>query len=184
MHLVIGRDGLVGSALMAQLAERGLPHIGTTRRNRLDAQYLDLSEPLPAEMMPLWSGVVYLVAAKPNFQGARCDPDAWVVNVDAPIAIARHYRTQSSGVFIVYISSDAMEWEYGTALAVQKMQVESYMQTIDAAIIRPARIGKDRAHEFADFVIGTALAKRAGVSRWEATVNPVTRPQLKEVVSR
>lgn len=170
MHLVIGRDGLIGSALVAELHRRGLPCFGTTRRNQTDAMFLDLSHPIDEDnLIPIWTGVIYLVAAMPKFQDCALEREAWRVNVDAPITLARHYASASRGAFVVFISSDAVEWS-GEALARQKAHVESYMRTINAAIIRPARVTQERAPEFASFVVQKAIDQHVGVSYWPPAV--------------
>jgi hypothetical protein len=104
--------------------------------------------------------VVYLVAAVPKFAECEKNPDTWRVNVDAPIALARLFPS----AFKVFVSSDAVEFAGNTAYARQKAHVEGYMQSIDAAIVRPNRISD--APKFAEYLIEVGQGRRPGLFRW------------------
>lgn len=176
MHLVIGGNGLIGSAVRAELGRRGIEHRCTTRRSRdpfddpLDLR-LDLLH-LEEAQLPEASHV-YLIAAITGFAVCEGNPEAWRANVDAPIAIARTYRDRTyrgrhfhgSPVGIVFVSSDAVEWS-SSAYARQKAQAEAYMQSVDVAIVRPARVLPATAADFAGFLVDIALSSRPGVARW------------------
>lgn len=165
MHLVIGGDGLVGSALCAQLKARHLAWLATTRRNASAPRaFLDLAQPIDPDALP-WveaDSTIYLVAASPSFEACEGNRTAWRVNVDAPIAIAQHYAVRS---FVVFISSDAVEYMGGTAYARMKAHAESVMHFIGAAIVRPGRLA-GRAAEFANYLVDIGTAKEPGVFRW------------------
>lgn len=165
-HLVIGGDGFIGSAVCAELERRQCEFIETTRRDSqaLGAQFffrLGIDDPheLPA------AEAVYLIAAMPKFQDCEGNPTAWLVNVDAQIAIARTARAKS-GAFIVFISSDCVEWCGSTAMARQKAQVESFIQTIDGAIIRPTRVAPALVGDLAREIVRVGLDRKPGLVRW------------------
>ncbi len=174
MHLVIGGRGLIGTALCAELALRDIAFTATCKRlNHLNEIKLDLLDLVvndrehkirkslpPAE-------VVYLVAAKTGFGACEGDRSSWIVNVDAPIMIARHYKYSGIGnPHIVFISSDAVEYCGATAYARQKAQVESYIQAIDGAIVRAGRVGP-RVNELARLIADVGVQRRVGLTRWQ-----------------
>ena len=169
MHLLIGGDGLVGTALRAEFIARGLDWSASSRREKFSTTpewpqrlFLELTEPLP-DSLP-FANVVYLSAACPKFADCEGNALSWVVNVDAPIALARHYA--ALGTFVVFISSDAVEWCGMTAYGRQKTMVEAFMHTIDAAIMRPSRILPANVSHFASEVVELGLSRKAGVTRW------------------
>ena len=175
MHLVIGGDGMIGTALRHELERRHLPWAATTRREK-SASSLEWPQRLFIDLaahdfrdwkLPLiTSGTVYLVAAMSKFLDCESNPLAWRVNVDGPIALAQIYSHR--GAFVVFISSEAVEKAGGTAYGRHKAFAESYMQTIDAAIVRPAKIPVDQVGVFANAVVDIGTARRPGLTRWKA----------------
>ena len=168
MHLVIGGHGLIGTALCSELAARGIRHQGTSRRNPDGGMILfDLAGanmwnniamlPLPADVK-----AIYLVAAVVGYSACEKNPFSWLINVDGTIALARHYHRS----FPVFISSDVVEMSGTAAYQVQKRTVESYIHSIDGAIIRPGRVAPERAGELAKVIVDVRLARRPGVTRW------------------
>lgn len=165
-HLVIGGNGLIGTALCEELERRNLTFICTTRRSSesLGPKFMfRLGHDEPAELPD--AGIVYLVAATPGFAACEGNAESWVVNVDAQIAIARRFKATA---FIVYVSSDSVEWGGVTAYARQKAQVEAYIQAIDGAIVRPSRVVPAMAPDFAKLMVDVGLRRQQGVTRWKA----------------
>jgi dTDP-4-dehydrorhamnose reductase len=166
LHVVIGGRGLIGTALVHELASRDRRYWASSRdRNCAEWEFfLDLTDPtevaFPADMRP--TDIVYLVAAMPGFAACEGNAQSWRINVDAQIALARWFKRS----FVVFVSSDSVEWAGGTAYARQKAQVESYIQSIDGAIVRPARVTPPRAAEFARCLVDVALQRKIGVTRW------------------
>jgi dTDP-4-dehydrorhamnose reductase len=109
--LVIGTDGVIGSALYDHLARRGHTVFGTTRRkNKLDSNrtlFLDLAEPrIAIDRLPDVD-IAVMCAAMARFADCRIQPDlARHVNVTAPTALAR--RLVERGAFVVRLSSSAV----------------------------------------------------------------------------
>jgi dTDP-4-dehydrorhamnose reductase len=163
MHLVIGGNGLLGSALCARLAAQAYKWTATTRRDSdQQTSFLNLAQPIgvlpPAD-------IVYIVAAVPKIYECESNPLTWTINVDAPIAIARQMAERDS--FVVFVSSAAVEEAGHLAYARQKAQVESYINTINGAIVRPSHIASDRAPHLANFMIDIGLSRIRGVYRWK-----------------
>jgi nucleoside-diphosphate-sugar epimerase len=164
MHLVIGGHGLIGTALCNELRTRGLPFQGTHRFDPMMI-YLDLRD--PKNWPSISVSVVYLVAAIPGFPKCEGNRDSWVVNVDAPIALARHFHHGGGATqaFPVFLSSDTVEWS-NAAYPRQKAQVEAYINSIDGAIIRPSKVAPERAGELAKVIVDVGLSRKPGVTRW------------------
>jgi dTDP-4-dehydrorhamnose reductase len=169
MQLLIGGNGLIGTAVRREMERRYLTGTGppfrvTTRResDADDGWILYRLGENPDQLPP--ATVVYLVAAKPGFAACEGSAESWVVNVDAQIAIARRFKRMA---FVVYVSSDAVETCGVTAYARQKAQVESYIQSINGAIVRPTRVSAERAGDLASLFINVGLARNPGVYRWK-----------------
>lgn len=168
MHLVIGGNGLIGTALCAEIRGRGLPCVGTSRRQgdlKCIPHDLRITDPdwvpNPAGQV---DGTVYLVAAIVGFGPCETNPESWMINVDGPIMLARLYK--DVGAFIVFISSDVVEMPGAAAYQIQKRQVEAYIHSIDGAIIRPSKVAPERAGELAKVIVDVGLARKPGVTRW------------------
>jgi dTDP-4-dehydrorhamnose reductase len=109
--LVIGADGVIGSALCDHLARCGHTLFGTTRRkNKVDSNltlFLDLAEPRIATDHLPDVDIAIICAAMARFAECRMQPHlARRVNVTAPIAVAR--RLVERGAFVVRLSSSAV----------------------------------------------------------------------------
>ena len=159
-HLLVGARGIVGSAIKARLLKIGADAVCTTRSAEDGSMRFDLLIDSPAILPD--ADIVYLVAGIPNFLACETDRASYRVNVDAVIAIARRFP----GAFLVYVSSDAVEWCGATALARQKSAVEACLLHREAAILRPARVTRENAAAFAELAVGIGAARMAGVYRW------------------
>lgn len=153
-NFVVGGDGLLGKALIAELASRGFQTAWTSRRNdQHEASYiLDLSKPLDRTALPACSGPVYLCAAVTSMDSCTNDPcGTSIVNVQSQIALAQWAR--ESGAFVVFLSSNVVlpgtiqlqpidlapspVNEYGH----QKLEVERFLLTQpNSAIIRLTKV--------------------------------------------
>lgn len=165
-HFVVGGRGMIGSAVVHELVIRGMDVFWSTReREDLTHRehHLDLKN-VPDMLGVGRPAVVYLVAATHGFAACEGNAESWRVNVDAQIALARMVRQYA---FVVFVSSDAVEWASGTAYARQKAQVESYIQAIDGGIVRPARVLPSRAAEVARVIVDVGVNRKVGVTRWE-----------------
>ena len=81
--LVTGAAGYIGSALVRHLEAEGHMVIGTTR------QTLNLLDIGPHTLLP--ADIAFLCAAKTRFIDCERDPDAYRINVDAQIELARYF---------------------------------------------------------------------------------------------
>lgn len=169
--LVVGGDGFLGSELVSALQDRDHDVVHTTRRQHGPANsvFLDLSTPLFAsglnEVLP-FIDVMYLVAAVPSFVRCEKEPsETWRVNVDAPIDLA-HCAT-STGIFTVFVSSDAVEFCGATEYGRQKTVAETAIRMLpNAAIFRPSRIAPERVAEIAMKMVEIGEHRLCGLYRW------------------
>lgn len=106
--LIIGIDGKIGSALGKRLTGLGWEVMGTSRRSekwnkvwRLDLENLNGLEDLPL------CDHLFICAAMTKYADCRKNPEqARRINVDAPIAITRHFFPR--GAHIIFLSTNAV----------------------------------------------------------------------------
>jgi dTDP-4-dehydrorhamnose reductase len=160
--LVVGGDGMIGSAITRELRKKGHDVIPTSRRDPLPegSMRLDLEDfsYLPA------CDVVYLVAAIHTFDGCIRSDAAYRINVDAPCEIAR--RAVKQNAFPVFVSSDAVEKCGETTYARQKSFVEMVMHSLGGAIVRPSRVTPDRLESLVELMRRVGEKREPGVFRW------------------
>ena len=108
--LVIGADGLIGSALSSALGRSGHFVIETTRRSRQEGERnrisLDLADDSFVTLLPKVD-IAYFCAAMTGFAECQNDPGrAHQINVSAPNVIGR--RLVQSGSRVVLLSTSAV----------------------------------------------------------------------------
>lgn len=154
-ELIIGSTGFIGSALHRVLPDA----IGTSRKRGAD-KYLDL---LDITALPECE-VCYLCAGANGAKRCEGSQDAFRVNVDAPISLAREVG-RSIG-FLVYISSMSVEWQDG-AYQRQKLAVECVLRAIPGVgIVRAGRVLKSNVDDLCDTLIRVGRERIDGVTRW------------------
>lgn len=165
-HLLIGGNGLIGCAVRHALDQRGVNFAYTSRKFEVGL-YFDLVS-TPVNTLPD-AKVVYIVAGMAGFAICQSDRESWLANVDGPIRIARRYSAPGREAFLVYVSSEAVEFCGGTELARQKAQVEAALALHpEFAIVRPGRVTLPNAPEFAQFLIGIGMSRAPGLHRWRS----------------
>jgi dTDP-4-dehydrorhamnose reductase len=109
--LVVGADGVIGSALCEHLSRRGLTVFGTTRRKTEIGSrrllHLDLAEPqIAIDSLPDVD-IAIICAAMARFADCRAQPElARRVNVTTPAELAKGLVAR--GTFVVRLSSSAV----------------------------------------------------------------------------
>jgi RmlD substrate binding domain len=171
--LVIGGDGNLGRALCGRLTAGGHDMTYTTRRQggafpTLGQFYLDVRDLLLPEM-PLAEGkrnVVYLMAAITGFARCEEDPEAWLVNAEAPVALAQQARAR--GWHVVFVTSGAPERATHTALAMQKSYAGLGVLLLGGCVVRPLPAVPPAQYDaFADLLVRVGEEGRTGLVRWE-----------------
>ncbi len=115
--LVVGADGLIGSALLRELRSSGWTAVGTTRRRQAPTGllYLDLAEAPPdlsnrsgyGPLLALPDLVVFFAAASTGYVRCENDPEgSRRVNVTHSMLLAK--QMIGLGGFVVYPSSNAV----------------------------------------------------------------------------
>ena len=145
--LVIGGSGLIGSALVKELSEAGhevsAPKSSEHFQGAFDAAFLCFG----------------IKGIKPN-EVDRVK--SWRVNVDK--ALIHGLALLRYGAKLVYVSSDAVEW-LDSHYTRQKALVEvGLLAAGEPVIVRPSTVTKERAPEFARFMIG--LIDKPGIHYW------------------
>lgn len=172
--LVVGGDGSIGRALRARL--RGQHEvIWTTRRDLRDAEVFEGEEcgrcdlrdmELPHVEKAPGMNVVYLVAAITGAIRCERDPDAWLVNAEAPVALAT--QAKARGWHVVFLTSGAPEVAPHTALAMQKSYAGLAVLLLGGCVVRPVGpVPPERYVELADLLVRVGAEGRTGLVRWE-----------------
>jgi dTDP-4-dehydrorhamnose reductase len=102
--LIIGVDGLVGSALRTLCSESGIAATTTSRRPRTPAVHLDLREPDFAALLGARHDIAFLCAAVTDMRACQQDPEgSRKVNVSNTLEVLR--RLAERGTRSVFVSS-------------------------------------------------------------------------------
>ena len=151
--LVIGSNGFIGKRLVETLPTFGIEVTGADRTD-IDLLNLDLKRWLTFD-------VVYICAGVTKFLDCESNPDAYRVNVDAPIEIGRFYDK------VVFLSSEVVEKGLHTAYGLQKALAEVGLRGVCNPVI--ARLCKKVTVENLESCCSwlANLAKsEPGVYRW------------------
>jgi dTDP-4-dehydrorhamnose reductase len=106
--IVVGVDGLVGSALFAELRSRGVDVLGTTRRRERtidgDVFFLDLANPQPNSLPS--ADVVFICAAMTRFAECRAWPQlAERIVCGAPEALSASSKFRDARIVLLSTSA-------------------------------------------------------------------------------
>ena len=161
MDLIIG-TGLIGSALLARL-----PGSSLVDRKTLDLERPDLRLPeAPAGCSPYAWGTAYICAGVSGFEECEGNAQAYRVNVDGTLQVARTliHRLQ---MFVVFISSRSIEWELRSAYSMHKALVEIALMSMGPhAIVRPTcKITSENVAEFCVKLAHIGTEKLEGIHR-------------------
>lgn len=167
-YLVIGGDGLVGSALVNYLQGAGHLVYKTSRRSvnshvtDLHLNLIDLSRFKIPDV-----DVMFLVAAVTKVVDCEADPSIWQINADAPVELAR--RAKNRSVHTVFISSDAVERAPNMIYSKQKAYVESFVLATEGTVVRPSRIPPDQVGSLVELLVKLGSKYIGGLHRWSPT---------------
>ncbi len=106
--LIIGRDSMIGRALMKHLEGTGMRVIGTTRRNEcineLDC-YLDLSENTGNWQCQHSVDVAIICAGVTKLQSCKSNPEKTaLINVEGVTNLVKRFIKQ--GIFVIFLSTN------------------------------------------------------------------------------
>lgn len=151
MILVTGSTGILGSAIMRRA-------VADEYFGRLeDEDFLNTSG---YESAILCAGTKGTEACEGNRKVFRSD-------VDGNIRLARHLL--KSGSFVVFVSTEAVEWALNTAYARNRFMVELAIGGLpNVAIVRPGRFDPSNVGPLADLCIKVATEKLEGLHYWKS----------------
>jgi len=153
MYLIVGSDGLIGSALRQKFTVQGIRHVATSRHPDSSQIPLDLASDPDTWDIPGQVDAAFLCAAHTNLKD--CDDSSGqtaFINVERTAEIAQ--RLLARGAFVVFLSTSYVfdgskpfqrpsdpcspKTEYGR----QKMRAEQELLSLskDVAVIRPTKI--------------------------------------------
>lgn len=160
ISLIVGADGLLGSHLM--LDERLGSRWGTVRKARLGFTEFHLENFDPPNV-PV-PDIAFLCAGTKGFAECEGNRDAFRADVDGNVCLAN--RLLRTGTFVVFVSTDAVEWGLHTAYARNRYYVELALAgNLNAAIFRPRKFEAGRVREVAKLCADIGLERNAGLYR-------------------
>jgi dTDP-4-dehydrorhamnose reductase len=197
--LVVGADGVIGSALFQHLRKHSENVIGTTRHNGYpndDKLYFDLERPdsfsvilrQPYKTAVICCGITSVQACQTNKERTR------LINVDATIELIK--MLAGAEVFIIFISSSLVydgslafvdpktpvcpNTEYG----LQKCIVETYLlnRVRRCAVIRFGKVLEPTNHLFSEWY-KNILANQEIFPFSDKYIAPITLPTAIEILS-
>lgn len=149
MNLVVGATGCLGCELVCRRGH--VAYLG-----RLDDEPEDSGRTY---------GVAYLCAGTKGFAENEGNRASFRADVDGNIRLARHLLKQ--GTFVVFISTDAVEWALHTAYARNRFMVELAIGGLpNVAIIRPSKFTAETVGPLADLCVKVGQQKLEGLHRW------------------
>jgi dTDP-4-dehydrorhamnose reductase len=102
--LIIGVDGMIGSALAQEATRRRMPWQGTSRRPGAH-WHLDLADPPEKWQLPEHADIAILCAARTRIADCEAKPDETrAINVTATIALAK--RLNAVGTRVAFLSTN------------------------------------------------------------------------------
>ncbi len=149
MNLIVGARGKLGSALMRLLPK------SHAYRHRL--------EDVPQNTDDY--AVAYLCAGTVGFAECEGNRKAFRSDVDGNIRIARNLLEQ--GTFVVFVSTDAVEWALHTAYARNRFSVELAIGGLpNVAIFRPSKFDATNVSRVAKACAYVGENRIQGLTRW------------------
>jgi len=109
--------------------------------------------------------MAFLCAGTKGFAECEGNRKAFRSDVDGNIRLARHLLKQ--GTFVVFVSTDAVEWALHTAYARNRFMVELAIGHLpNVAIFRPAKFDTGNVAEVARACAEVGLKRKEGLTRW------------------
>lgn len=148
---ITGGSGLLGGAL-----RKIVPNAYAPTRHEFD---------LAAPPSIFGIDIAFLCAGTKGY--AECEGNRAVFrsDVDGNIRLARHLL--SEGAFVVFVSTDAVEWALHTAYARNRFMVELAIGGLpNVAIFRPSKFDASTVTDVAVSCVRIGLDRIAGLTRW------------------
>lgn len=160
--LIVGGDGFIGRELTRLAREVCDAEVAATSRRSGASLHLDLLQMGDVSLPQV--DVSFLCAAVADYRACEGNAEAWRVNVDGTIAVAK--QLMRAGSFVVFLSSVAAEWATHSAYGRAKALVECTLQAIgDPAILRFERVTPARLETIALRSLDIGMARKPGIYR-------------------
>jgi len=107
--VIVGGDSVIGRQLSVECAASGVSVMASTRRTEgvgAGRFLLDLTAPRPDEYLPQTGGPVIIAAAMTGYDACQNDPLSAVVNVEAPVLLAR--AALGAGRRVIFLSTSSV----------------------------------------------------------------------------
>ena len=107
----------------------------------------------------------YLCAGTKGYAENEGNRESFRADVDGNISLAK--MLLRAGSFVVFISTDGVEWGAHTAYARNRLLVElALVMQPNVAIVRPAKFSKETVGPLADLCVRIGSKKIDGVHYW------------------
>jgi dTDP-4-dehydrorhamnose reductase len=197
-HLIIGANGIIGSALFSRLQSQGAAVWGTSKRSDINQENIFafnlLDDPATAPFATHPFDIVYLCAGVCRM--ALCEDDPITtskINIDGMMSVARYFRDK--GAFVVFLSTnqvfagdqsfvpdDAPHQplnEYGRQKAIVEQQIRT--QCPRSAIVRLTKVVEPNMQMISNWM--TRLKEHQPVEAFhDMMLAPVTLRQVLDVI--
>lgn len=152
---ITGGSGLLGTALRHYLGDHN--NIYAPKRKHFD---------LDTGTYDDWGNqVAFLCAGTKGFAENEGNRQSFRSDVDGNIRLARHLLKQ--GTFVVFVSTDAVEWALHTAYARNRFMVELAIGGLpNVAIFRPSKFDASNVVGVAKACAEVGLNRIEGLTRW------------------
>lgn len=142
-HLVIGGESFIGRQIVNSLGCSWTSRRWATHHY----QHFNVLNGNPPE----WADKVFMCAAVTGFAACESDPDAYRVNVDAPLRIARAMPKTSKFIFL---SSEAVRTALHTNYGLMKALAEQGLLAIGNTVaIRLPRVTQENSKEIVEKIV-------------------------------
>lgn len=167
MNLVMGGTGLLGNAIIRRLPNHSCYVPSRAEFDLKDEpqswEFFDYSTHVPEVRK---CEVAYLCAGTKGFQECEGDRGIFHADVDGNIRLIRSLL--KADVFVVFVSTDAVEFLANTSYARNRLLVEQALWMKDGcAVVRPSRFNEHTVSAFAEFCVDIGENKKEGVHCWK-----------------
>ena len=152
---VTGGHGLLGSALLRLLMDDNNLYAPPRKHFELTTDDYD----------DTGNDIAFLCAGTKGFAENEGNRESFRSDVDGNIRLARHLLRHKT--FVVFVSTDAVEWALHTAYARNRFMVELAIGAEpNVAIFRPSKFDASNVAEVARVCAEVGLKRKEGLTRW------------------
>lgn len=114
--------------------------------------------------------ILFLCAGTRGYAQCEGNQKAFRADVDGNIALAKFALRR--GAFVVFVSTDGVEWGAHTAYARNRLLVEmALIMQPNVAIVRPGKFAADTVQTLAELCVKVGAERREGLHYWGDRTN-------------